>query len=65
VQDAPLVSVIHRLRDDLDVTRRPPGRQRPVAQQSSQILALHVVHRKERLALVFPDFVDGDDVRML
>ena len=57
--------VLDCLGDDPDVASRAHGRERLVANQRGEVLALDVIHREVILALLLAHFMNGDDVRML
>jgi len=64
VQDAAFVGVLNRLGDCLDAGGRVSGRHGIVPHRLCQVAAFDVVHREVLLALVFADFMDGDDIWM-
>ena len=65
MENAALVRVVDRLGDELDVAGGPRRRQRLLAHELRQALALDVIHREVVLAFVDAHFVNRDDVRML
>ena len=66
MDDAALVRVGEALADVGDELDPAADRERrPAMNQLAERLAGDVLHRDERLSLVCPDVVDGDDVRML
>ena len=64
MQDAVLVGVMDRLGDGPEIGRHAAGGQGLVAHQVGEVSPAHIIHRKIRLAVLFADFVDGDDVWM-
>jgi len=65
MQDPLLVRVVDGLGDGFHPFGRAPRRNRCLAERLAKILPLNVVHREVVKALVFADFVDPYDVRML
>src|SRR6266568_3781310 len=65
MQDALLVRVMDRFGSDLHVPRGFGWREWTIADELREVMPLHVIHRKEVLAFVHSDFVNGHDVRML
>ena len=65
MQGAALMGEVDRLGDDLDVTRRPLRRERPLRDEGRQVAAVDQVHREVVLALMLADLVDRDDIRVL
>ena len=65
MENAVLMSVMHCLRDGLEVSGSSYGGQRLIPHQFRQRASLDEVHREERLAIVLANVVNGDDVRML
>ena len=65
VDDAVFVCVVNRLGGGFDVICGAGCGQRPVARHVGQRAARDIVHGEEVLALVFADFVDGNNVRVL
>src|SRR2546428_8170202 len=65
MQDALLVRVMDRFGSELHVARGFGRREWTIANELRKVMTLDVIHRKEMLAFVHSDFVDGYDVRML
>jgi hypothetical protein len=65
MENAVLMSVMHRLRDGLEVSGGSLGGQRLIPHQFRQRASLDEVHREERLAIALANVVDGDNVGML
>src|SRR2546427_1961057 len=65
MQDALLVRVMDRFGSDLHVPRGFGWREWTIANELREVMALDVIHRKEVLAFVHSDFVNGYNVRML
>ena len=69
MQNAALVRVVNRLRNDSHIARRAANPFRiphfAFRIHSRQALALDEIHREKRLSLVRANFVDGYDVRVL
>src|SRR2546425_8956593 len=65
MQDALLVRVMDRFGSELHVPRGFGRLEWTIADELREVMTLDVIHRKEVLAFVHSDFVDGYDVRML
>jgi hypothetical protein len=65
MENALLVSIMHRLRDRLEVSRRAPGWQRLIPHQFCQRTSLDEVHREIGLPVLFAHVMNCHDVRML
>ena len=68
VQDAAFVRVVDGLGNRLHPARAPfevRNLKSEIGHEPGQARAIHMVHHQVRLTRELPDFVDGDDVRML
>lgn len=65
VQDALFVRIVNGFGDGLDPGSSLAGRDRLLAIELTQVLALDVVHREVVEALMFAHFMDANDVRMV
>ena len=65
VQNSLLVRILDRSRNFLQVFDGPNGRKGMVLDHCGQARALDVIHREIVLAVLFADFVNGDNVRMV
>src|SRR5262249_49912395 len=65
MHNAALVSEGHRLRNNLEDLRRAPWRPRTLGDAGREARAVDKAHRKEMLAFMLANFVDGNDAGML